>query len=185
MELIGLISSDARRYSTKPWRALGYPSFWASSLYRLSHRLVSRRRFGVFEVLAYVLTMSSAIIFRVEISPRAEFAEGLYIPHIGGIVVGSRVICGRNITIHQGVTLGVGGRGARQGEPTIGNNVFIGAGAKVLGAIKVGDNVAIGANSVVIHDVPSGVSCAGVPARIIGGQGVLGLLGPVPSDSNS
>jgi serine O-acetyltransferase len=103
---------------------------------------------------------------------------GGYIPHTAalgrntefgygamGVVIHERTVTGDNCFISQGVT--IGGRSGHSGVPVLGSNIFIGAGAKVLGPIKIGDNVKIGANAVVTHDVPDGCTVAGVPARII------------------
>jgi len=106
----------------------------------------------------------------------AQVGSGLYIGHFGGIHINGFAVIGNNCNIQQDVTLGKVNRGARAGAPVIGNNVFIGAGAKILGRIHVGDGAAIGANAVVTRDVPAGMAVAGVPARVISDQGSAGYV---------
>jgi serine O-acetyltransferase len=101
------------------------------------------------------------------ISPRTEIGPGFFLGHIGCITIHEKAIIGRNCNIAQGVTIGQSNRGGRKGYPVIGDNVFIGPGAVVIGRIKIGDNVAIGANSVVTKDVPDNAVVAGIPAKVI------------------
>ncbi|MDD5027811.1 MAG: serine O-acetyltransferase, partial [Candidatus Omnitrophica bacterium] len=107
----------------------------------------------------------------IEIHPGARIGKGLFIDHGMGVVVGETAIIGDNVLLYQGVTLG--GTGLEQGKrhPTIGNNVVIGAGAKILGNITIGDNSYIGANAVVIKDVPANSTVVGVPGRITKQEG--------------
>jgi serine O-acetyltransferase len=113
----------------------------------------------------------------IEIHPGATIGEGLFIDHGMGVVIGETSVIGRNVTIFQGVTLGGTGKERGKRHPTIGDNVVIGTGAKVLGNIKVGDNVQIGANAVVIRDVPDNATVVGVPGRIARKEGrkILGI----------
>jgi serine O-acetyltransferase len=103
----------------------------------------------------------------IEISFNAKIGRGLYIGHMGSIVVHPDATIGEFCNLSQEVTIGFGGRGNEAGVPTIGNKVYIGPGAKVFGRIKVGDNVAIGANSVVSGDVQTKAVVGGVPAKIL------------------
>jgi serine O-acetyltransferase len=110
------------------------------------------------------------VLFGLEVAPRCEIGPGLFLPHPTGTVIGARRI-GSNATIFQGVTLGA--RELDMGfaanlRPEIGNNVVIGAGAKILGGIRIGDNVTVGANSVVVKSVESGHTVVGIPARSAG-----------------
>ncbi len=105
-----------------------------------------------------------------------EIAEGFYIGHFGGIVVNYRTRIGRDCTISHGVTLGQANRGARSGAPVIGDGVYIGPGAKVVGAVTIGNNVAIGANCVVTDDVPDNGVVAGVPGRVISDRGATAYV---------
>ncbi|MDO8535981.1 MAG: serine O-acetyltransferase EpsC [Candidatus Omnitrophota bacterium] len=102
----------------------------------------------------------------IEIHPGATIGNGLFIDHGMGIVIGETTIIGDNVTLYQGVTLGGTGKEKGKRHPTIGNNVVVGAGAKILGNIKIGDNSYIGSNAVVIKDVPDNSTVVGVPGRI-------------------
>ena len=102
----------------------------------------------------------------IEIHPGARIGRELFIDHGMGIVIGETAIIGDNVTLYQGVTLGGTGKEKGKRHPTVGNNVVIGAGAKVLGNIAIGDNSYIGANAVVIKDVPANSTVVGVPGRI-------------------
>ena len=99
--------------------------------------------------------------------PGAQIGEGLFIDHGHGVVIGETAIIGNNVTLYQGVTLG--GTGKEQGKrhPTLGNNIMVGAGAKILGSVTIGDNCKIGAGSVVLKDVPANSTVVGVPGRVV------------------
>ncbi|OHB76295.1 MAG: hypothetical protein A2Z25_24040 [Planctomycetes bacterium RBG_16_55_9] len=103
----------------------------------------------------------------IDLSRTARIGEGCYIGHFGGIIVGGDAEIGRDVSLSQGVTIGVWGRGAKSGSPIIGNNVYIAPGAKVFGKIRVGNNVKIGANAVVYKDVPDNAVCALYPGFTI------------------
>jgi serine O-acetyltransferase len=115
---------------------------------------------------ARAISQFSRYMTGIEIHPGARIGKGFFIDHGMGVVVGETSIIGNNVLLYQGVTLG--GTGVEKGKrhPTIGNNVVIGTGAKVLGSITVGDNAYIGANAVVIKDVPANSTVVGVPGRI-------------------
>ncbi|MFH1847124.1 MAG: serine O-acetyltransferase EpsC [Candidatus Omnitrophota bacterium] len=102
----------------------------------------------------------------IEIHPGAEIGKGIFIDHGMGVVIGETAIIGKNVTLFQGVTLGGTGKEKGKRHPTIGNNVVVGAGAKVLGNITIGENVLIGANAVVIRDIPDNSTVVGVPGRV-------------------
>jgi serine O-acetyltransferase len=108
----------------------------------------------------------------VEIHPGAVIGKGVFIDHGMGVVIGETAIIGNYALIYQGVTLGGTGKESGKRHPTLGENVVVGAGAKVLGNIEIGDNVRIGAGSVVLRDVPSSCTVVGVPGRIIYRSGV-------------
>lgn len=112
----------------------------------------------------------------ISIPYRSEVGPGFYIGHYGGIFVSSRAVIGKNCNISQGVTLGQGNRGKNKGHPVVGDNVYFGPGAKIVGAVKVGNNVAIGANCVVTRDVPDNAVVVGVPGRVISYGGVAGYV---------
>jgi serine O-acetyltransferase len=103
----------------------------------------------------------------IEIHPGAKIGKGLFIDHGMGIVIGETAVLGRDVIIYQGVTLGGTGKGKGKRHPTIGNNVLIGAGSKVLGPIKIGSNTRIGAGSVVLQPVPADSTVVGVPGRAV------------------
>ena len=116
---------------------------------------------------ARLISQKAARETGIEIHPGATIGENFFVDHGHGVVIGETAIIGDNVTLYQQVTLG--GTGKEQGKrhPTVGNNVMIGAGAKVLGSINIGDDVKVGAGSVVVSDVPSGTTVVGVPARIV------------------
>ena len=103
----------------------------------------------------------------VEIHPAAKIGHGLFIDHGSGVVIGETTEIGDNCTIYQGVTLGGTGKDSGKRHPTLGNNVMVGSGARVLGPFHVGDNVKIAANAVVLEEIPADCTAVGVPARIV------------------
>lgn len=147
---------------------LTYPGLHAIILHRLAHRLFN----SGFPLLARVISQISRLFTGIEIHPGAKIGEGFFIDHGMGVVIGETTEVGDNVTLYQGVTLG--GTGKEQGKrhPTIGNNVVVSTGAKVLGSIKVGNNVKIGAGSVVLNSVPDNCTVVGVPGRIVVRNGV-------------
>ena len=112
----------------------------------------------------------------IQISPTTKIGKGFYIGHYGSIVINPAVVIGDNCNIIQTCTIGIAYRGDRGGAPSIGNNVYIGAGARIFGGIKIGNDVAIGVNSVVTHDVPEHAVVAGAPAKIISMKGSEGYI---------
>lgn len=167
--------SGLRRWSL----ALRSPGFYATSLYRLRHHIHARwpraLRLPATAVLAPLGGIAGWAL-GISLAPGARIGSGLYIGHWGGIRVGPTVVLGENCSLSPGVILGFGiVRGVR-GEPTVGDCVYVAAGAKVFGPIRVGSDVAIGANAVVCRDVPAGVSMGGVPARIISRNGSADYL---------
>ena len=117
--------------------------------------------------LARVLSQVTRHITGVEIHPAAQIGKHFFIDHAMGVVIGETTIVGDNCVLYQGVTLGGTGNETGKRHPTLGNNVTVGTGAKVLGNIHIGDNVKIGGNSVVVKDVPDNCTVVGVPGRII------------------
>ncbi|HEX5550558.1 MAG TPA: hypothetical protein VFX36_06980, partial [Nitrospira sp.] len=114
--------------------------------------------------------------FGCSIPHSTSIGRGLYIGHIRDIVINERAVIGDNCNISQGVTIGQANRGRRKGTPVIGRNVYIGPGAKIVGAVQVGDHVAIGANCVVTDDVPDYAVVVGVPGRVISFEGSTGYV---------
>ena len=148
-EEIALIKErDAAIHS--PWEVFLYPSFKVMLHYRLAHKLYLKKHY----FLARLISQRAVRKTGIEIHPGAQIGKGLFIDHGNGVIIGETTIIGDNCTLYQGVTLG--GTGKEQGKrhPTIGNNVMISAGAKVLGSFTIGDNSKIGAGSVVLSAVP-------------------------------
>jgi serine O-acetyltransferase len=107
----------------------------------------------------------------ISISPSTKIGSGFYIGHFGGIIVNEQSVIGKNCNISQGVTLGQANRGKNKGYPTLGDNVYIGPGAKIVGAVKIGTNIAIGANCVVTKDIPDNSVVVGIPGKVISQKG--------------
>lgn len=116
--------------------------------------------------IARMISQYNKFLTGVEIHPGAVIGKGLFIDHGTGVVIGETTIIGDNCTLYQGVTLGGTGKDKGKRHPTLGNNVMVGSGAKVLGPFTVGDNSKIAANAVVLSEVPENSTCVGVPARI-------------------
>lgn len=144
-----------------------YPGVHAVWGHRISHWLWVRGA----RILARLLAEFTRILTGVDIHPGATLGPGLFIDHATGVVIGETAEVGEDVTIFHGVTLGGTGRDRGKRHPTIGDRVTIGAGAKVLGAIKIGDDSRIGANSVVVKEVPSSAVVVGVPGQIVSRPG--------------
>lgn len=140
-----------------------YPGVHAIWGHRVSHWLWNRGA----KVAARTFGEITRILTGVEIHPGAVLGPGLFIDHATGVVIGETAEVGEDVTIYHGVTLGGSGRDTGKRHPTIGDRVTIGAGAKVLGAIKIGDDSRIGANAVVVKEVPSSSVVVGVPGQVI------------------
>ena len=140
-----------------------YPSFKVMIHYRIAHRLYEKGHY----FLARWVSQRGVRKTGIEIHPGAKIGKGFFIDHGNGVIIGETTVIGDNVTLYQGVTLG--GTGKEQGKrhPTIGNNVMISTGAKVLGSFKIGDNSKIGAGSVVLKEVPPGSTVVGVPGQVV------------------
>ena len=140
-----------------------YPSFKVILSYRIAHKLYQSGHF----FWARWVSQKAARKTGIEIHPGAQIGKGLFIDHGSGVIIGETTIIGDNVTLYQGVTLG--GTGKEQGKrhPTLGDNVMVSAGAKILGSFKIGDNCKIGAGSVVLKEVPPNCTVVGVPGRIV------------------
>lgn len=137
------------------WR---HPALWATAVYRASHWCHVHRLRG----LPTILERLNMLLFGIEIGSGIEIGPGLYVPHPHGTVLMPAVI-GANATFIHAVTVGM----RNEWEfPTIGDGVFVGAGARILGGVALGDGCTVGANAVVIHDVPAGATAVGVPATV-------------------
>ncbi|MBM5827114.1 MAG: serine O-acetyltransferase [Cyanobacteria bacterium M_surface_7_m2_040] len=147
---------------------LCYPGFHALVLHRISHRLW---RLGL-PLLPRLLSQLGRSLTGVEIHPGARIGRGVFIDHGMGVVVGETAVVGNNCLLYQGVTLGGTGKAVGKRHPTLEDNVVVGAGAKVLGAITVGSNTRIGAGSVLLRDVAADSTVVGIPGRVIHQSGV-------------
>ncbi|MGE5484475.1 MAG: serine O-acetyltransferase [Ignavibacteriales bacterium] len=152
---------------------LCYPGLHAVWMHRLGHWLYRMRLY----VLARLLSHAARFLTGIEIHPGARLGRRVFIDHGMGTVIGETAEIGDDVTIYQGVTLGGTGKEKGKRHPTIGKNVVISAGAKVLGAITIGDNSRVGAGAVVVKPVPEGCTVVGVPGRIVAKGGVK--VGPL------
>ena len=143
--------------------ALLYSGFHAVLAYRVAHILQTHGH-----VLgARVISQGAKFLTGIEIHPGAKIGKGLFIDHGSGVVIGETAEIGDNCTLYQGVTLGGTGKDVGKRHPTLGNNVMIGAGAKVLGPFRIGDNSKIAANAVVLSEVPPDSTAVGIPAKVV------------------
>jgi serine O-acetyltransferase len=147
---------------------LCYPGFHALVMHRISHRLWRLR----VPLLPRLLSQVGRLFTGVEIHPGARIGRGVFIDHGMGVVIGETAVIGNNCLLYQGVTLGGTGKQHGKRHPTLKENVVVGAGAKVLGAITVGANTRIGAGSVLLRDVASDSTVVGIPGRVIHQSGV-------------
>lgn len=144
-----------------------YPGLQAVIAHRFAHFLYQLKVPFIPRLISHL----SRFVTGIEIHPGATLGQGLFIDHGMGVVIGETAIVGNNCLIYQGVTLGGTGKETGKRHPTLGNNVVVGTGAKVLGNLQIGANVRIGAGSVVLRDVPSDCTVVGVPGRIVFRQG--------------
>ncbi len=140
-----------------------YPGVQAVMLHRISHRLWNRG----WKFLPRVLSFLGRLISNVDIHPGAQIGNRFFIDHGACVVIGETAIVGNDVTLYHGVTLGGTSWNKGRRHPQLGNNVMVGAGAKILGAIEVGDNVRVGANSVVVQAVPADSTVVGIPGRVV------------------
>jgi serine O-acetyltransferase len=153
---------------------LCYPGVHALAFHRLAHRLWQRGWLRLARFVSHV----SRFLTGIEIHPAARIGRGLFIDHGMGVVIGETAEIGENCTLLQGVTLGGTSLKREKRHPTLGNNVVVGAGAKILGAFKIGDGSRVGAGSVVVREVPPNSVVVGVPGRVTyrDGQRVSGEI---------
>ena len=145
---------------------------------RLAHRLSHKLYKDGHTFTARAVSQGAKALTGIEIHPGATIGRGLVIDHGTGVVIGETAEIGDNCTIYQGVTLGGTGKDEGKRHPTLGNNVMIGAGAKVLGPLTIGDNAKIAAGAVVLSEIPSNSTAVGIPARVVrvGGERVANDL---------
>ncbi len=147
---------------------LTYSGLHAIHHYRVAHWFYKHRMF----TLARMISQSSRFFTGIEIHPGATIGKGFFIDHGMGVVIGETAVIGDNCLIYQGVTLGGTGKDKGKRHPTLGNNVMVGSGAKVLGPFTVGNNVKIAANAVVLDAIPDNCTAVGIPARIVKRDGI-------------
>ncbi len=142
---------------------LCYQGLHAIWFYRIAHWLYNRKLI----LIPRLISNFARFLTGIEIHPGAKIGPGLFIDHGTGIVIGETAELGRNVTLYQGVTLGGTGKEKGKRHPTIGNNVVVSSGAKILGSFKVGDHAKIGAGSVVLKEVPAYATVVGIPGRVV------------------
>lgn len=140
-----------------------YSGLHAVLAHKISHLLYKNNR----GFAARFVSQAAKFLTGIEIHPGAVIGKGLFIDHGSAVVIGETVEIGDNCTLYQGVTLGGTGKDTGKRHPTLGNNVMIGAGAKVLGPFKIGDNSKIAANAVVLEEIPPDSTAVGIPARVV------------------
>ena len=144
-----------------------YPGFRAVRRHRRAHRAYEKGHF----FWARLISARTKRLTGIDIHPGAQIGEGLFIDHGTGVVIGETAVLGKNVTLYQGVTLGGTGKDIGKRHPTLGDDVVVGAGAKVLGPITLGNHVKVGAGAVVLKDVPAQCTVVGNPGRIVRGPG--------------
>ena len=142
---------------------LAYPGLHAVLIYRVANSLWRRRVLTLARVISHI----GRFLTGIEIHPGATIGRRFFIDHGMGVVIGETAIVGDDVTLYQGVTLGGTGKERGKRHPTLGNDIIVGVGAKVLGAIEIGDGARIGGGSVVLKDVPPHTTAVGVPARAV------------------
>jgi serine O-acetyltransferase len=140
-----------------------YAGLHAVTAHRLAHYLYKNNHHFSARLVSQIMRFLTGI----EIHPGAVIGKGILIDHGSGVVIGETTEVGNNCTIYQGVTLGGTGKDTGKRHPTIGNNVMLGAGSKILGPIKVGDNCKIAANAVVLDEIPPNSTAVGIPAKVV------------------
>lgn len=146
-----------------PLEVLLYPSFRVMLSYRRAHKHYLKGHY----FRARWISQRAARKTGIEIHPGAVIGKGLFIDHGSGVIIGETTIIGDNVTLYQGVTLGGTGKEKGKRHPTLGDNVMVSAGAKILGSFTIGENSKIGAGSVVLEEVPPNCTVVGVPGRIV------------------
>ena len=148
-------------------------NFWMRTCFYTRNNVLLKYSMYPFAKLMY-----TRLTYRLGISIpfNTIIGRGFYIGHFGGIVVNEKCVIGKNCNISQGVTLGQSNRGKNKGTPVLGDNIYIGPGAKIVGAVKIGDDVAIGANCVVTKDIPNHSVVVGIPGKVISQDGANGYV---------
>jgi serine O-acetyltransferase len=184
MNLFQLIQSDYKKHRLYGGHffviVFFTQGFWAILQYRVAHVIHTKLKWQLFRLLFKAITLLWQKIIEIttgiSIPASATIGHSFYIGHFGGIIINANVVIGDNCNISQGVTIGVSGQGAKRGVPFIGNSVYIGANAVVVGKITVGNNVLIGACSMVNSSVGDNVVVSGVPALVVSQNGSKGYI---------
>lgn len=140
-----------------------YPSVHAIISHRIAHMFYKCKLFFIARLISQI----SRFFTGIEIHPGAKIGKGLFVDHGMGVVIGETSEIGDYVTLYHGVTLGGTGKNKGKRHPTLGNNVIVGSGAKILGPVFIGNNAKVGANAVVLIDVPQNSTAVGIPARIV------------------
>ena len=180
---MGKFSGDIARYRAKGSSGKDLwlnPAVWAIGCYRLGNWLNTRRPFLLvripLKVVSFVANKWCEVVMEMCIDPQATIGEGLYISHIGGVHINPQAILGKNCDVGHRVTIGASAMG-RLGAPVLGDDVYIGTGATLVGKIKVGSGAKIAANTLVMSNIPEGATVMGVPGRIIARAPKAGQVG--------
>ena len=179
MSLIRLIKQDLFRYTGKGDFVKTYfliPGFKYTCILRL---IQAMNKYKYLFIVTYMLKMKLLSMqkhYGIQIPWNTRIGKGFYIGPFGTIVINGATIIGDNVNISHGVTIGQSNRGSKKGTAIIGNEVYIGPGAKIIGHVVIGNNVAIGANAVVTKDVPDNACVVGVPARVISMEGATSYI---------
>lgn len=145
-----------------------YSGVHAVLAHRVAHRLHEKQHY----FSARAVSQAARYVTGIEIHPAAKIGKGFFIDHGMGVVIGETAEIGDNCTLYQGVTLGGTGKDVGKRHPTLGDNVMVGAGAKVLGPVYIGSNSKIAANAVVLHPVPENSTAVGIPAKVVRRDGM-------------
>ncbi|EOX4793393.1 serine O-acetyltransferase [Vibrio alginolyticus] len=160
-ELVRLIKLDVAQSGNSYLNSFFNANVRAVISYRINRYVYE----SISKKLAFIMHNRDRLKYSVDIYPSADIGPGFVVAHIGGIVIGAKVKIGSNFTIQSNTTIGQ--KNTNSGVPSIGENVYLGAGSRILGSVKVGSNVLIGANSVVVHDTRDNVTIVGAPAKEI------------------
>jgi serine O-acetyltransferase len=170
---MGNFSEDLARYRAKGYNGKElwlHPAVWSIAVYRLGHWLYVERPTAIaripLKLLSFFLTKFCVVFMEMDIDPQASIGPGLYIGHIGGVHINPGAALGKNCDLAHRITIGASAMG-RQGIPVVGDEVYIGTGAVLVGKIKVGSRAKIAANTLVMTNVPEGATVMGVPGRIV------------------
>lgn len=157
-----------------------FPATWAIIQYRLSRIVLCYFRVPVLQHLLRVYFFITGrlvnILTGIEISSRAVIGGGMYLPHLGTIIIAHQTVIGEYAVIHQEVTFGNAAKEGKMVFPVLGDRVYVGAGAKIIGNVKVGNDVMIGCNAVVVKDIPNHATAVGMPARVVNMDGSVGAI---------